>query len=125
MVLKLKELCLTFISKEFWQLKNFDHTLLSSQHKEIIIERLANHSLFNYRNKYNNFEIEDESFKNEQYRQKMLDYFFDGFLTYIKFNSCSQLDDSLCVLISKQKNTLKFKSLLINRCHLLKSLIII
>ncbi len=115
MVLELKEICLTFIAREFNRIKNFDYTLLNTSHKEIIIERLVNHSLINYQNKFNNTIATQSS--NTNYRVKLISSFFNGYLNCLKFNSCSQLDADFLELISTQRNVLRFKSLIINRCN--------
>ena len=115
MVLDLKEICLTFIAKEFNKIRNFDYTLLNTTHKEIIIERLVNHSLVNYKNKFNNAPSNQST--NFSYRLKLIKSFFNGYLNCLKFTSCIHLDDSFLELVSTQKDVLKFKCLIINRCN--------
>ena len=118
MVLKLKEICLTCIAKEFHKIASFDYTLLNTSHKEIIIERLINHSLINYENKFNtsNNEINNDLIR-LNYRKCLIKNFFNGNLTSIKFNSCHQVNDSFLELIANQINVLKFKCLTINGCN--------
>ena len=115
MVLKLKELCLIHVGKEFIKLKLFDGKLLSVNHKEILIGYIVNHGLLNFNNKFNNINDKSE-YANQVYRKHLIDNLFNGHLNEIKFISNVQLDDSFFELISNQKNLLKFKSLTINRC---------
>ena len=68
MVLKLNELCLSFIAKEFFFLKNFDPNLLHANHKEKIIERLVNHKWI---------VLDKNNTENDNlYQKKMIEYFF-------------------------------------------------
>ncbi len=115
MVMKLKELCLIQVGKEFINLKLFDRKMLSCTQKEILIEYIANHGLLNYNNKFNNSINKSES-TNQVYRKHLVESLFNGHLNEIKFTSNIQLDDSFFELISNQKNLLKFKSLMINKC---------
>ena len=125
MVLKLKDICLNFIAKEFYSIQNFDNTLLNSAHKEKIIERLGNHDWLNYTpNSNDNVNDKDQlAFKNKLYQESLVHNFFNGHFHCLKFDGCSQLNDNFLKLISEinhlkdEKTKLHFKLLLINRCH--------
>ena len=125
MVLKLNELCLSFIAKEFYFIKNFDSNLLHANHKEKIIERLVNHKWLALDKNttpsllHSRLQLENDNL----YQLKMIDYFFNGHQESLKFNDCNQVNDNLLRQISifnKDENLnrkLFFKSLKINRCH--------
>lgn len=114
MVLKLGEFCLNSIAKNFNTTANFDFTLLHSSAREKVIERLGNHNLLNYKNKFN--EVEDSNEKELIYRQKLVRNFFHGFLNSVKFNKCHQLDDFFLNLIAKEGNSVTIRSISINNC---------
>ena len=111
MVLKLKDICLNFIAKNFTDISNFNHKLLSSAQKEIIIERLANH------NWLSTLSIDIQSI--ESYQKSLIQYFFNGCLNAVIFNDCYQLDDNFIELITQlvSSNELVIKSIAIIRCY--------
>ncbi len=124
MVLKLKDICLNFIAKEFYSIQSFDNTLLNSTHKEKVIERLGNHDWLKLTDLNENINDKDQlAFRNKLYQESLIHHFFNGRLNCLKFDGCSQLDDHFLKLISEinqlkdEKTKLHFKSLLINRCH--------
>ena len=110
MVLKLKDICLNFIAKNFTDISNFNHKLLSSAQKEIIIERLANHNWLS-----NSSNIQSI----ESYQKSLIQYFFNGYLNAVIFNDCYQLDDNFIELVTKlvSSNELVIKSIAIIRCY--------
>lgn len=119
MVLKLREICLNFVTKNFDTISNFDQSLLYSPDKEKIIERLANHNLLSLNNKYNNRKSYSET-EECLFRQRLIRNFFTGHLNSIKFNGCTQLDDSfLVMLVQIPANQLVFKSINFYKCRIL------
>ena len=120
MVLKLSEICLNFIAKEFTAIKNFDHRLLHSRHKEILIQRFIDHDLF-----YSQKEFDSKRFNpnlNGTYQQVLVSNFFNGHLDSIQFRFCPQIDDDFLRLVAAQKHygDLIIKSLLIRKCSNIK-----
>lgn len=116
MVLKLREICLNSIARSFYTISNFDSTLLHAGDREKVIERLANHNLFNLHNKFN----EDASSAEAEllYRQSLVRNFFYGHLDLVRFDSCSQLDDSFLQLIVRlAPEKLFIRSFAINNCE--------
>ena len=116
MVLKLREICLNSIARSFYTISNFDSTLLHAGDREKVIERLANHNLFNLHNKFN----EDASSSEDElkYRQSLVRNFFYGHLDSVKFDSCSELDDSFLHLIVKlTPEKLFIRYFTINNCE--------
>jgi hypothetical protein len=115
MVLKLKDICLNYIARNFLVIKNFNHKLLSSAQKENIIERLANHNmLLEFPSSFNSQSIEGEN-----YQKSLIENFFNGYLDSVIFNNCNQLDDIFIQLITKlvSSNDLVIKSIAIIRCY--------
>ena len=114
MVLKLKEICISFIARHFDAMPNFDSKLLHSVHKEAIIEQLGNHDLFNYANKFRDCTASaSEQFR---YQQTIVRYFFDSRMDSLKFNNCVQLNDSFLKLIAATPS-FSVRSATFIRCH--------
>jgi hypothetical protein len=124
MVLKLNELCLSFIAREFFLIKNFDHSLLHASHKEKIIERLVNHNwLALEKNTHSLLYSRLETENTDLFQRKLIEYFFNGYQESLKLNHCSQVNDDFLKQISvynKDANSNKklyFRALKINRCQ--------
>lgn len=115
MVLKLGEFCLNSIAQNFNTTTNFDFTLLHSSAREKIIERLGNHNLLNYKNKFNE-DIEDSPERESLYREKLVNNFFHSFLSQVKFDGCQQLDDSFLQLVAERGQNMTVRSIFINQC---------
>ena len=97
MVLKLIDICMNSISKNLNQIKYLDVCLTSTQ-KELIIQRLSNHSQFYSQN----FNI-------------IIKSLFTSNIKFIKFYKCEQINDVFLKLIAK-KSKFQLKSLTITRC---------
>jgi hypothetical protein len=112
MVLELKDICLNYIAKNFSVINNFNHTLLSSTQKEIIIERLVNHNWLYLLPSSSNIQ------SIESYQRSLVKYFFNGHLNAITFNDCNQLNDIFIQLITQlvSSDDLEIKSLAIIKC---------
>ena len=115
MVLKLKEICISFIARHFDVVPNFDSKLLHSVHKEAIIEQLGNHDLFNYANKFRNCNTSSDS-EHFRYQQTIVRNFFDSRMDSLKFNNCVQLNDSFLRLIAATPS-FSVRSATFIRCH--------
>ena len=113
MVLKLDEICLNYITNNFYSIQAFDCTLLHTIHKEKIIERLANHNLLQANGKFNLIVANDQL----KYQRSIVNYFFNGNLNYFKFNCCQDLNDSFLKLIAYNSRKLIVKSLILNKCN--------
>ncbi len=111
MVLKLNEICLNFITKNFYLIPNFDNTFLHTTHKENIIERLSNHDLLN--RPFQHVPSHEQS--NSQI--SLIKNFFNGSLNCIKFNRCTGLTDSFLKLMTKLSNNLTFSSIYFDKCN--------
>ena len=110
MVLSLKETSLNYIANSFSQIKNFNHSLLNSHHKQLIIERLTNHNRL--------FLAKQSPEQTLNYQTKLVNNFFNGHLNQIKFNSCNQLNDEFVKLLINlvRPVDLMIKSIEINKC---------
>jgi hypothetical protein len=115
MVLKLKDICLTCIAKEFDKIENFNSSLLHAAHKEIIIELLANHGLLEKRPSSASDSNATAEIENATYQQALIDYFFEGHLKSLRFNYCEQLSNKFLTLVAKQASSrLDEKKLIVN-----------
>lgn len=99
MVLKLIDICMNFITKNLTQVKYLDLCLTSIQ-KELIIQRLANHSLFNSLN-----------------IQFIIRSLFTSNIKMIKFYRCEQINESLLKLIARQQLITRFQLRLLTICR--------
>jgi hypothetical protein len=97
MVLKLIDICLTSISTNLDRIKNID-SHLTTTHRELLIQRLANHGLFDA----NNF----DAFKK---------HLFADSIKTVKFYRSDQISDFILKSISKSSR-FQLKVLSICRC---------
>ncbi len=97
MVLKLIDICLNYISVNLNRIKSID-SHLTINHKELLIQRLANHNYF-----------DDDSLKS------ITKYLFTDNIDTIKFYKCKQINDSALKFISKNTR-FQLKVLSVCRC---------
>jgi hypothetical protein len=121
MVLKLRDICLACIAKEFYKIENFNSSLLHAAHKELIIELLANHGLLLERRSTQtaaaaaNTDTNDNTDGSDAYQQALIEYFFDGHLNTLKFNYCEQLSDKFLARVAIQASSSSSSSSLASR----------
>ncbi len=112
MFLKLKNICLNFIARNFFKIENFDPTLLSSAQKVAIIELLATHDLLHNEN------------NNQIYQRNLILNFFNGHFAELLFDCCDQIDEAFLQLICQfiTSADLSFTALTVKKCNKLTGL---
>lgn len=97
MVLKLIDICMNSIAKNLNQIKYLDVCLTSTQ-KELLIQRLANHSQFH-----------------NKYLSVIVKSLFTSNVKSIKFYKCDQINEIFLKYVAKNAK-FQLKSLTIARC---------
>lgn len=131
MVLKLRDLCLNFVAKEFKHMRNFDPRCLSSSQRELIIERLLTHDLLDLSccyssSKHRRSTTSSTSGTNDeldnQHKRDLIRCFFNGTIQALTLNASQHVNDDFVKMIrqfgaSEKALPLRFRSLCINRCR--------
>ena len=142
MVLKLRDICLNFVAKEFKQIRNFDPLCLSSSQRELIIERLMDHDLLdltaftdsplNKNVSTNSMDTNEFDWLDKSYKRDLIRCFFNGIIRSLTFNINQQVNDQFVKMIRQfgdcdcqHRRALRFRSLCINRCNKITGLYLI
>lgn len=131
MVLKLKDLCLDYISEEFDTIGH-ELQLLDVSSRESVLDRLVNHDLLELpEHRLQKIRVKDKDHLvkiNAEYQNKLVQCFFNGNLNSLRFNYSHQVTDKLLHLVThvNQSNKipvkLSFKSLFITSCAYLSGI---